>query len=389
MGGIGTEAIVHIVHICTAADFIRFLLPVLCYLRQQGAQVTVVCRQGPETSLLASLGVNYVSVPFQRAVSLAQDVVALRLLTTVLRELNPDLVHAHTPKAGLLTMLALAGRTEIVRIYHQHGLRYETTTGVRRSVLWSTERLTCALADAVFCVSHSVQARAQADGVLLPGKSRVLGNGSVAGIDLDWFSPGRASNEGMALRNRLGLGPQALCIAYVGRIAKDKGIADLLRALPLLERVDIHLLLAGERDVTDPLDIPLSRPKRVHFLGPLKDTRPVYAISELLILPSYREGLPQVVLEAGAMGIPTVATRVTGVVDAVEDSVTGRLVPPRSPELLAEAIRDLVDDRKRRYRYGDAARKFVENHFPRQPILDRLLEAYDELGIAIDARAPH
>jgi glycosyltransferase involved in cell wall biosynthesis len=274
-----------------------------------------------------------------------------------------------------------------VRIYHMRGLPLMTASGLRRRLLWATEAVSCRLAHQVFCVSHSVRQVAVEEGVCLPGKIRVLLGGSGNGVDASGrFNPSRVGPLARAeTRTRLGIPADATVIGFVGRLVRDKGIVELAEAWQDVRGgyPDAHLLLVGPWEPQDPVppDIRarLESDPRVHFAGEDWNTPSLYAAMDLAVLPTYREGFPNVPLEAAAMELPVVATRIPGCVDAVQDGVTGTLVPPRDAATLAAVIRAYVADPFLRRQHGDAARERVQREFRQEALWEAIYGEYVRL----------
>lgn len=307
---------------------------------------------------------------------------ALPRLIRIFREIRPQIVHAHTPKGGLLGMTAALLAGVPARVYQMHGLRYETATDKRRMILLAAERLSCRIAHRAICVSESVRQRALADRVVAPEKAIVLAAGSAQGVDPARFSPNVPPDALADFLKRHRLGGDVVRIGFLGRLARDKGLADLALAWPQIVQLNpgAQLLIAGEEESTDPVDLRSLRSRAdVRFCGLLEDPRPFYAACRVIVLPSYREGLPQVLLEAGAMQLPVVATRVTGAVDAVVDGVTGTLVPPHAPQELASAACRILADPDGAATMGIRAREFVSEKFRFEPLLESLNSLYHEL----------
>ncbi len=272
-----------------------------------------------------------------------------------------------------------------VRIYHMRGLPLLAATGLRRRLLWMSEYVACLAAHRVLCVSDSLRLAAIARGLCPPRKIAVLAAGSGNGVDaLRRFNPEHVGRgPGQALRARLGIAPDAPVVGFVGRVVRAKGVEELAAAWPVVRRMrpDACLLLAGPVESEDPVRPEvlawLRAEEGVFLLGRLDDPVPVYAASDLVVLPSHREGFPNVLLEAGAMGLPVVATRVPGCVDAVVGGITGTLVPPGDVPALADALLAYLADGDLRRRHGEAARARVRAAFTPERIWEALLAEYD------------
>jgi glycosyltransferase involved in cell wall biosynthesis len=384
----GAAVSVRLVHITTVPLALRFLRGQPAYLREQGFEVAAISSPGEELRAFAeSEGVPVTAIEMPRRITPHRDVVALWKLARELRRQQPAIVHAHTPKGGLLGMLgALLARVP-VRIYHLRGLPYMTATGRRRQLLMATERVSCRVAHRVICVSHSLREVAIRDGICPPEKITVLAGGSGQGVDaMGRFNPERfPADYRDGLRAELGIAAGARVIGYVGRIVRDKGIHELAAAWSELRAryPDLHLVLAGPLEPQDPIDPGVLRSlrddARVHLTGWAADTSEVYPAFDVVALPTYREGFPNVPLEAGAMRLPVVATRIPGCVDAVIDGVTGTLVPPRDAVALEAALARYLGDAELRRRHGKAGREQVLREFRPEVIREALLREYESL----------
>ena len=343
-------------------------------MRQQGVRVTLISSPGEQLCEFAGQeGADWETVRMQRAITPLADLASVRDLSRKLRHLKPDIVHAHTPKAGLLAMLASKHAGVPRSIYHLHGLRFETASGSRRLLLKQVERLTCGLADRVLCVSRSLREKAISESILDARKSEVLCQGSINGLDVDQFDSGRPRAElRQATRKRLGIPQDAICLGFVGRMVRDKGVEELYAAWTKLRARyrKLHLLLVGPFESEDPIDAAIrqriEQDPRIHLTGLDWNTRPYFCAMDLFTLPSHREGLGHVLLEAAAMGLAAVSCRVTGCVDAVDDGVTGTLVAVKNPSALAAAIERYLTDDGLRWQHGQRARLRVCEQF--QPI---------------------
>jgi glycosyltransferase involved in cell wall biosynthesis len=258
--------------------------------------------------------------------------------------------------------------------------------GAGRRVLTFLTWVTCRLAHRVICVSESLRLRAIECGVVDQERAVVLGAGSCNGLDERSFAPtAERTAAGSALRERLGIPPSSCVIGFVGRIALDKGVGELAAAWRVLRQSwpELHWIVVGREDDTDPVPAgvlaEMAADPRCHLVGHLDDVAIAYAAMDLLVLPTYREGFGNVLIEAAAMERPTVATEVTGCVDAVEDGVTGTLVPPRDPAALAAAIDRYVADPDLRHRHGSAGAARARLLFGQQVLWDRKHGEYRRL----------
>jgi glycosyltransferase involved in cell wall biosynthesis len=261
------------------------------------------------------------------------------------------------------------------------GLRLETSSGLKRQLLSATERLAAACAQHVVCNSESLRAKALALRVAASGKLKLLGDGSSNGVDVERFSPGPTH-----VRKRLGLPRNAAVVGFVGRLTRDKGVPELIAAFDnvLKAAPETRLLLVGwfddsEDALSQDLRAYIDRHPRIVRTGFVADTAPYYRAMDVMVLPTWREGFPNVVLEAAATAIPVIATLATGSRDAVLPEVTGLLIPPGYPEAITEAVLQLLRDPERRRRMGTAARARVSELFVNERVLGLTVALYKSL----------
>ena len=349
-----------------------FLRDQVRYVEGQGFEVHALSSPGPLGEAFASeTGVPTYAVPMNRGVSPLGDLRSILAIRRHLRRIRPHIVHAHTPKAGWVGMVASRLAKVPVRIYHLHGLRHRTCSGFTRTLVRRGEVATCTLAHRVLCVGRSLREAALADRLCPPDKIAVPASGSIAGVDAAGrFNPARyPQDERVRQRAALGVPADASVLGFIGRIVRDKGIAELAHAWRSLR--DAHpkawLLLVGPLEPEDPVPpqalAALRADDRVRFAGEVRDPAPLYRAMDLVVLPTHREGFPVVPLEAAAMRLPVVASRCVGCVDAVEDGVTGTLVPVGDAEALARALSTYLADPILRERHGHAGRERVEADF--------------------------
>jgi lipopolysaccharide/colanic/teichoic acid biosynthesis glycosyltransferase len=363
-----------LLHIATSHLFWGFLEGQARYARRRGFEVHAASSPGPGLDAFAVReGATAWSVPLSRAMMPRQDFVALLRLWRLMRRLRPAVVHAHTAKAGLLGMTAALLARVPVRVYTLHGLVWRTRRGWRRRLLVGLDRLACRCATSVLAVSPSVRRAAVEAGLAPPGRIVVPGPaGSANGVDGRRFRPqrGASRNGGAAV------------LGFVGRLVPDKGVAALVEAWEVLRDCfpSLHLLVIGAAEPHDPLPAGLlarlRADDRVEWTGWVEDTPQYYRRMDLLLVPSLREGLPYAVLEAAAMEVPAVGFDVDGVADAIEHNRTGLLVASRSPQALAAAVAQLLDDPERRRALGREARRRVLRLYRRRPLWAAIHEHY-------------
>jgi glycosyltransferase involved in cell wall biosynthesis len=271
-------------------------------------------------------------------------------------------------------------------VYVLRGIRYETAKGLKRRILRRAERVACELADEVICVSESVRKRLEIEGILTAERSKVLGSGSSNGVDAARFAP---SPERLAraaqMRRELGIAENAPVIGYVGRLTRDKGMPELLEAYQEIKRKisAVRLLMIGADQTGDPLPpatmAQLKKDASIVAVGHVPDAAPYYHLMDVVALPTHREGFPNVVLEAYAATKPVVATRATGVIDAVMEDGTGLLVPVGDAAALAEALISLLLSPNTRRDMGEAGRRWVLRDFRPIRIWRELEREYKKL----------
>jgi glycosyltransferase involved in cell wall biosynthesis len=351
-------------------------------LREAGFRVTLVSSPGELLTRTAALeGVESIAIPMRREIAPIADFVSLVRLWRLLYRLKPEMTEFSTPKAGLLGSIAAMLCGVPARVYFLRGLKLETCTGVKRRILRVTERLAAACSHVVLCNSDSLRNQALALGVASETRLRLLGSGSSNGVDVERFHPGPCS-----LRERLGLPPDVPVVGFVGRLTRDKGLPELIEAFDaiLAAEPDAHLLLVGWFDAAedalgDDLRSRIKTHPRIHLTGFVADTAPYYRVMDVMVLPTWREGFPNVVLEAAATGIPVVTTFATGSRDAVVPEVTGLLIPPGYPMAISEAVIQLLRNPERRRRMGVAARAWVLDHYVNGRVLGRTVRYYHSL----------
>ena len=380
---------VRVVNVVTSSLTVRFLEGQPQYFEKKGIEVVVVSSPGEDLSKVRRDGVQTVAVPMAREISPWKDLVSLWRLRKVISRLRPVITNVATPKAGLLGGIAAWLCRVPCRYYTLLGLRCETTTGLKRKLLLTTERVACLCAHRVICVSESLRQKAIELGIVDPSRTVVLAAGSYAGVNPMRFAPtADFLRRAGQLRRDLGIPREAPVVGFVGRLTRDKGVSELVEAyLELRDRSpELRLLLVGDMEGGDPLPPRIrhhieSEPRIMHT-GFVQDPAPYYHVMDVLAFPTYREGFGNAALEANAAGKPVVAARSTGVVNSVIDGVTGILVPARNAKALGAALELVLGDQRLATSLGSAGRERVLREFQQESIWDAIVKEYAQLSQA-------
>lgn len=375
--------------------FRALLLDQVAAIRDSGIEVTLVSGDGKGLSRVASeLDVPFCSVPMNREPAPVQDIRSLARLTRVLRDGHFDIVHSSTPKAGLLSALAGVFSRIPIRLHTFTGQRWQTLSGVARLGLKGCDRLIGSLSTQTYADSSSQRDFLVNDGVVKPRKISVLAQGSISGVNLQRFGSSASREDSRRqVREELGISQEALLIVFVGRLTRDKGLVELVEAFQGLAEGHrlLHLLLVGPLEpALDPLPpstlSTIEAHIRIHCTGFSPSPERFLGASDILCLPSYREGFGTAVIEAAAMGLPAVATEITGLSDAVVNEVTGLLVPPRTTGALAAALQRLIDQPELRLRLGARALERAIAKFDSRKVNNAVVEEYLRLAKELPGR---
>ena len=376
---------IRVVNIVTSSLTVRFLEGQPEYFKKKGLEVILMSSPGEELSKAQYDGVQTVAVPMAREISPWSDLVSLWRTWRVLWRLRPAITNVATPKAGLLGGIAAWLCRIPIRYYTLLGLRCETTVGLKRKLLLLTERVACLCAHRVICVSESLKQKAIDLGVVDEGRTIVLGSGGFRGVDEKRFAPtAEALRQACQLRQDLGIPQEAPVVGFVGRLTRDKGIAELVDAYSRLRTrfPKLRLLLVGDLEEADPLPLEtlsvIQRDPQIIRSGFVKDPIPYYRILDVLAFPTHREGFGNAAMEAHAVGKPVVATWVTGIVDSVIDGVTGILVPVGDVDALAGALELVLADQSLAAALGSAGRERALREFRQERIWEAIVQEYSQ-----------
>lgn len=358
------------------------------YLISSGMLVTVITSPGPELAQIAShehLTLRVLDIP--RRLSPWRDLVALYRLYRLFRHGRFSIVHSSTPKAGLLSSLAGWFARIPIRLHTFTGQPWMGLSGPLRWLARASDRVIGWLNTRCYADSESQRQFLVSEGILDARHIHTIGAGSLAGVDLNRFNRARLGPEaGAGVRRELGIAGRTVVLLFIGRITREKGIYELLAAVDSLRNSsdDVVLLLVGPMDderggsgSVARADIE-GRPG-VYYLGYRKDPERYFAAADILCLPSYREGFGTVVIEAAAMGVPTVGTRINGLVDAVVDGETGILVEARNVDALIQGLQRMIEDATLRARMGEQARQRASERYSADVVSAALVEEYARL----------
>lgn len=351
-------------------------------LERSGYEVVAVSSPGSDLKAIEEReGVRTYAVKMYRYITPFRDLKSLWSLIKVFRKERPRMVHSITPKAGLLAMMAAWIARVPVRVHTFTGLVFPYSSGLRRMILMTTDRLTCLFATHIIPEGEGIKADLQRFRITRKPLN-VLGHGNVRGIDLNYYDPEdpTVKEKAAALKSE-----GTFTYIFIGRMVGDKGVNELVAAFRKLnaEYPDTRLLLVGWEADMDPLERTteeeIRRNDAITYAGYQEDVRPWLLASDVLVLPSYREGFPNVVIEAGAMGLPSIVTDVNGSNEIVVEGRNGLIVPPRNTEELYAAMVEMLlrGDKNREMRLR--TRKMVTDRYEQLYVRRCKKEYYREI----------
>jgi glycosyltransferase involved in cell wall biosynthesis len=358
--------------------------------------LTAISSPGKELEELARLGVKTYAVPMTRKITPLSDLRAVIWLYGHFRKHRPHIVHTHTPKAGLLGMLAAALAGVPFRLHTVAGLPLLERPWWQQVFLSFFERLTYALAHVVLPNSQGLKSIIEVKGWTSAYKLRVIGAGSSNGVNTDFFQENEAIRKEAAwLRYNLQIQPKDFVFLFVGRVVKDKGIEELVSAFSALQQVHTYakLIIVGpEEEDLDPISPEtqalMSQNPGIICTGFREDIRPYLALADVFVLPTYREGFPNVLLQAGCFHLPCIATNINGCNEIIRPTLNGILVPPKQVSPLQEAMQQLLVDDALREAMAAKAREMIKENFDQQEVWLQIRELYRQLletkGIALE-----
>ncbi|WP_299122867.1 glycosyltransferase family 4 protein [uncultured Winogradskyella sp.] len=332
-------------------------------------------------------GIRTIPVNMTRTITPLKDLKALFQLYKIFKKEKPFIVHTHTPKAGTLGMIASKLARVPNRLHTIAGLPLLEAEGKKRNLLNTVEKLTYSCSTMILPNSYGLKDIILSEKFCKEDKLKVIGKGSSNGIDVDHYDTSKVSQQEMQiLKSELNILPSDMVFIFVGRIVKDKGINELVQAFVSINEKypKAKLIVVGpsEREL-DPIDNVteelLENHKAIHAVGFIKDIRPYVAISDVLVFPSYREGFPNVVLQANCMGKPCIVSNINGCNEIITDNVNGIIIPPKDIEALKVAMLDVIEKPENLKIMADNSRQNIINKYKREYIWEEMLNLYKHL----------
>ncbi len=377
------------------------------FMQKNGFDVYLASGPGKETTQVEkNTGIKVHTLPLNRQINPIKDLKALWATYRLIKQLKPDIVHTHTPKAGLIGMMAARLAGVKIRMHTVAGLPVMEARGIKKMILMLTERITSYSATGIYPNSFALKDYMLKARLSKNAKTKVLAQGSSNGINLSHFDPKcykPAAKE--RLRTSLGIDKEAFVFSFVGRLVGDKGINELVSSFMKVAefffgnfdtsdfgkrsitekkyRSHRHpklLLIGPEEAHLDPLQAEtrnaITQNPNIITTGWQEDIRPYLAITDVFVFPSYREGMPNVVLQAGAMGLPQIVTDINGSNEIIKDGFNGLIVPPKDAQRLHEAMLKLLQDESLRKKLSQNARDSIKKRFDQKVVWDALLKEY-------------
>ena len=360
-----------------------FFLEQLSYLAENDFDVTVVCHDDCNLVDLLDVRIHLVNLPIPRGISLWGNIKALWALQKLFRNEHFNLVQYSTPNAALLAALAATTAKVPIRNYHIMGFRYEGAHGIGRWILQMLERISCKYSTNLECVCQATLEKGILAHIFPRDKVVVVGAGSTGGVDQKRFDYTRKAEWHKQIRTFFNYLDEDLVFGFVGRLTRDKGIYELLSAFRAVQAkiTNAKLLLVGPVEDAK-LCEQFSKYTSIVLTGEVDDVERYYSAMDVLVLPSYREGFGNVIIEAETMGVPCIASDIEGPRDAMQNEFTGLLVPAKNVQALANAMLKLANGELRE-RFADNAYAFAQRFDSRllcRQILSRKNELIDLPG---------
>src|SRR5690554_1442343 len=358
------------------------------FMRENGYEVIAVSASGGQElgDVAKDEGVQVKAIEMTRAITPVQDIKALWQFYRFCKKERPTMVHSHTPKAGIIGMLGAKLAGVPVRLHTVAGLPLMEATGMKRKVLDFVEKLTYSSATKVYPNSKILQAFILEHRYAPSEKLKVIANGSSNGIDTAYFDPDQVSSaQKQQLKEELEIKADDFVFVFVGRLVGDKGINELVSAFKSVQQEGLQkqpkLLLVGDFETEldalqeDTLQ-EIKQNSAILSVGFQKDVRPYFAIADCLAFPSYREGFPNVLMQAGAMGLPSIVSNINGCNEIIVSGENGLIVPVKNSHDLYQAMLTMINDEALYERLQSHARTMIASRFEQVLVWEAILEEY-------------
>ena len=331
--------------------------------------------------------IRVIEINMSRKITPIKDFLSVYNLYKLIKKEKPIIVHSHTPKAGAVAMMAAKIADVPIRLHTVAGLPLMEAKGIKRKLLNFVEKVTYACATKVYPNSKGLYDFIVEEELISSKKMKIIANGSSNGIDTSYFDSERISEKQREeFLTRLNIQKKDFVFIFVGRLVGDKGINELIDAFARIKDSNVKLLLVGglESDL-DPLKSEtiheIDKNKNIISVGFQKDVRPYFAISHCLVFPSYREGFPNVVLQAGAMGLPSIVSNINGCNEIIQEGINGSIIPSKDRESLYTVMHKIISDEAWRKQLAGNARDIIVSHYEQKLVWDALLIEYKHLLI--------
>ncbi|MBK8946930.1 MAG: glycosyltransferase family 4 protein [Ignavibacteriae bacterium] len=376
-----------IIRITTVSMSLRWLLKGQLNFIRQYYDVIAISSSGADLDFVEKQGIKTKTIEMTRTITPLKDVIAIMKMYILLKEEKPYIVHTHTPKAGMIGIVAACFARVPHKLHTVAGLPLMESSGFKRKVLEFVEKIIYRFADKVYPNSFGLRDFILQNNLCKQEKLKVIANGSSNGIDTEFFSrTEEVLQKALAIRNEYQLNDIDINLCFIGRIVKDKGINELLEAFEEISKLNkkVKLFLVGAFE--DELDSINEKSKHiiknnstVIHVGFKDDVRPFLALSDIFVFPSYREGFPNVVMQAGAMSVPCVVTNINGCNEIIKNEENGLIVVPKNVTQLKEAILRLIEEKDFREKLADNSRKMIVDRYEQKYVWDAILKEYQSL----------
>lgn len=371
--------------ITTVPISLKYLLEdQMLYMSKNGFDVSMISSDGPMLKeIIKTQKCKHYVVPLTRKITPFKDIKALYILFKILKKEKPHIVHTHTPKAGIIGMLASYLANVPIRLHTVAGLPLLESKGLKRILLNLVEKLTYKCSTKVYPNSQGLKNIILKNKYTNLDKLKVIGNGSSNGINTTFFDPNLfKEKEKHILKNKLGVNKIDFIFVYVGRIVQDKGINEMVEAFDIISsKANVSLLLVGPyEDELNPISFNtkkiINSNKKIISVGFQEDVRIYFAISNCLIFPSYREGFPNVVMQAGSMSLPCIVSDINGCNEIVENNTNGIIIPPKNCKAIYNSMLKVYKEENFYKKLKFNSRKIIKSKYERKLFLKLLLNEY-------------